>query len=182
VLVAQTLAGAGSPAVVTATGRIGPLRMDVSGRAAIVARFGRPNAERLGTFNGSRRYLALGYSCAARQTDVTWPVAARGPFCRTVFFLDPRDGRLGTFFTTSTQFREEHGVRIGMSTAAAEHQLHRRVYVGCEENISLVKGGHALTVAFAGGRRAQDGHLIGGHVYAFALHGRTHDVDVFDCM
>jgi hypothetical protein len=66
-----------------------------------------------------------------------------------------------------------------MPTATAERLLHKRVDVGCEENIYL---GNSLTIAFVGGQRAQDGHLIGGHVYAFALHGWTHDVGVFDCL
>jgi hypothetical protein len=43
-------------------------------------------------------------------------------------------------------------------------------------------GSASLTVAFSGGRRGRDGSLIGGHVYAFALHGRRHDVGVFDCL
>ena len=101
-----------------------------------------------------------------------------GPYCRTVFFLDARGGRLGTFFTTSRRYRERHGVRIGMPTATAERLLERRVFVGCESNIYL---GH-LTIAFVGGRRGRRGYLIGGHVGAFALHGRRHDVGVFDCL
>jgi hypothetical protein len=161
-----------------ANGRIGALRIDVSTRRQIVAAAGRPDAERVGTFNDSRRYRALGYECSRRRSDVRWPLLARGPFCRTVFFLDPRAGRLGTFFTTSSRFREAHGVRIGMRTASAERLLHRRVYIGCEENIYLP----ALTVAFAGGRRGRGGHLIGGHVYPFAMSGRRHGVGVFDCL
>jgi hypothetical protein len=135
VLVAQTLFSVAPAHVVTAGGRIGPLEIDVSRRAAIVAAAGRPDAERVGSFNLSRRYRALGYGCSTRRSDRTWPLLARGPYCRTVFFLDARGGRLGTFFTTSTRYREEHGVRIGMPTATADRLLHRRVVVGCEENI-----------------------------------------------
>jgi hypothetical protein len=175
----QTLLGMTSTQVVTASGRIGPLRMDLSTRNAIVSVSGRPAAERIGSFSGSRRYRALGYGCSTKNSETSWPLLSHGPYCRTVFFLDPRDGKLGTFFTTSPHYREQHGVTIGMPTATAERLLRKRVYVGCEENIYL---GNSLTIAFAGGHRAQDGHLIGGHVYAFALHGRTHDVGVFDCL
>ena len=174
----QTLISGSGTQVVTASGRIGPLQVDVSRRAAIVAAAGRPDAERIGTFNGSRRYHALGYGCSRKRSDLTWPLLAHGPYCRTVFFLDPRGGRLGTFFTTSSRFREEHGVRIGMPTAMAERLLRRRVFVGCEENLYLRR----LTIAFTGGHRGPRGHLIGGHVEAFALHGLRHDIGVFDCL
>ena len=167
-----------APQLVTASGRIGALRMEVSTRASIIAEHGPPAAERVGRLNGSRRYRALGYGCSTKKSDTTWPLLSRGPYCRTVFFLDPRDGKLGTFFTISPRYREQHGVRIGMPTATAERLLHRRVFVACEENIYI----GSLTIAFAGGHRGHDGHLIGGHVYAFALHGRTHDVGVFDCL
>jgi hypothetical protein len=69
-----------------------------------------------------------------------------------------------------------------MPTATAERLLHRRVVVGCEENIYLGRGDASLTIAFAGGQRGRGGHLVGGHVYAFALDGRRHGVGVFDCL
>lgn len=168
----------GSPTLITSTGRIGELQMDVSMRATIVAAAGRPDAERTGAWNGSRRYRALGFDCSTKRSDRTWPLLAGGPYCRTVFFLDARTGRLGTFFTTSNRYEEAHGVQIGMATATAEQLLRRRVVVGCEANIYS----RSLTIAFAGGRRAQNGYLIGGHVEAFALHGRKDDVGVFDCL
>jgi len=177
-LLTQALAGASATTVVTPTGRIGELRMDVSTRGAIVAAAGRPDAERTGTWNGSRRYRALGYGCSTSRFDAAWPLLARGPYCRTVFFLDTRDGRLGTFYTTSTRYEAQRGVRIGMPTGTAERLLRRRVFVGCEANIYWGN----LTIAFTGGRRARDGHLIGGHVEAFAVHGYRHDVGVFDCL
>jgi hypothetical protein len=177
VLLTQTLIGAAPTQLVTSTGRIGALQMDISTRATIVATAGRPDAERTGTWNGSRRYRALGYDCSTKRSDATWPLLANGPYCRTVFFLDARTGRLGKFFTTSNRYEETHRVRIGMPTATAERLLRRRVLVGCEANIYSGK----LTIAFAGGHRDQSGYLIGGHVEAFALHGRN-DVGVFDCL
>ena len=95
-----------------------------------------------------------------------------------------RTGRLGTFYTSSPRYSESHGVRIGMKTAEAEHLLSERVVVGCEANIYLGKA--PLTIAFTGGapRRTSASsalHLIGGHVYAFALQGRD-SVGIFDCL
>ena len=97
-----------------------------------------------------------------------------------------RTGRLGNFFTESSRYSESHGVRIGMRTARAERLLHQLVYVGCEEDIHL-GGMRGLTVAFTDGkarrmRRSQVLHLIGGHVFAFALHGGRSEVGVFDCL
>ena len=65
--------------------------------------------------------------------------------------------------------------------------LRERVIVGCEANIYPGGREGLLTVAFAGGmpRRARGSsalHLIGGHVYAFALHGGRSDIGIFDCL
>src|SRR5439155_11803434 len=103
------------------------------------------HGDRTAGLTGSRRYRALGYGCSAKRFDASWPLLAGGIYCRTVFFLDARDGRLGTFYTTSKHYEEKHGVRIGMQTATAERLLRRRVVVGCEAN---VYSGN-LTIAFA---------------------------------
>jgi hypothetical protein len=144
-----------------------------------VATLGRPDAERIGTLDGSRRYRALGYACSAKQTGDAWPLLRGGPYCQTVFFLSPRDRRVRDFYTHSVHYRLANGVRIGMATASAERLLHRRVTVGCEANIYL----GALTVAFNGGHRDAHGHLVGGRVFAFTLHSlRGRDLGIFDCL
>src|SRR5438876_10425274 len=84
-----------APQPVTASGRIGALRMEVSTCASIIAENGPPAADRVGRFNGSSRYRALGYGCSTKKSDTAWPLLSRGPYCRTLFFLDPRDGKLG---------------------------------------------------------------------------------------
>jgi hypothetical protein len=178
-VVVAALFAASAPVVLTSEGKIGVMHIDVSTRAAIVAVRGQPNAERVGRWSGSLRYRALGYGCSMRRENDGWPLLAGGPYCRTVFFVAARDGRLRDFYTSSSRYLAEDGVRVGMATATAERLLHRRVVVGCEANLSI---GSSLTVAFAGGRRGQDGHLEGGHVYAFVLHSRTHDLGIFDCL
>lgn len=181
IVVVTTVMAASPPVPVTRSGRIGDLQIDASTRAAIVASRGQPDAERIGSWAGSSRYRALGYGCSTRRrTGFDWPLLTGGPYCRTVFFLGARDRRLRDFSTTSPRYVAENGVRIGMSTAAAERLLHRRVFVGCEANLSI--GNLPLTIAFAGGRRGADGHLVGGYVAAFVLHSRSRDLGIFDCL
>jgi hypothetical protein len=163
--------------------------MDRSSRADVIAVAGRPDAELRGVEFDSTPYTALGYRCSARLKDEEFPVletpqsGRHGPSCNTVFWINRRTGRLGDFYTSSGRYTESHGVRIGMPTARAEHFVHKLVYVGCEENIHL--GG--LTIAFAGGsprklRSSAGLHLVGGHVFAFALHGGRSDIGIFDCL
>jgi hypothetical protein len=176
--------GQKSTAVLTATGRIGPLQMDRSTRADVIAFAGRPDAEGRGRYSSFSPYRVLGYDCTTVR-DRGFPLDNR-MWCKTVFFVNQRTGRLGNFFTESSDFSERHGVRIGMETAKAERLLHQIVYVGCEADIHL--GGRlGLTFAFTGGaprKLANSGglQLVGGHVYAFALHGGRSELGVFDCL
>jgi hypothetical protein len=161
--------------------------MDHSRRSDVVAFAGSPGAERRDHYDGAPPYRALGYGCSITFRDPEFPLGNHGPYCRTVYWLNLRTGRLGDFYTTSPRYHESHGVRIGMPTAKAEHLVHKLVYVGCEENIYLGTGGSSLTIAFGGGsphkvRGSGALHLVGGHVYAFALHGYRSDVGVFDCL
>lgn len=171
-------------AVVTATGRIGPLHLDRSDRAAVVAFAGRPDAERRAEASGGYApYEALGYGCATTAVPLVTALAAGGPYCRTVFFVNRQSGRLETFFTTAARYSEGHGVRIGMPTAVAERLLRRRLVEGCETNLYLSSARASLTIAFTGGVvRRKTLHVIGGHVYAFVLHSHRSDAGVFDCL
>ena len=158
--------------------------MDVSSRADVIAFAGPPNAERQGHYASFSPYHVLGYDCSKKR-DYGWPLDNQ-TWCKTVFFINRRTGRLGNFYTQSSRYYGRHEVRIGMRTAKAESRLHQLVVVGCEENIYL--GGHTgLTVAFTGGvpRRMRGSnrlHLVGGHVYAFALHGGRSELGVLDCL
>jgi hypothetical protein len=186
-LLAACSSGATTARVISVDGRIGPLRIDHSDAAAVIAFAGRPDAERRGREFDSRRYRALGYGCAKIPSDVVFPIVPGGPYCRTIFYINPRTDTLATFFTTSPRYSEDHGVRIGMRTADAERLLHRRLYAGCEEDIHLGSPTATLTIAFLGGvarkEPASSGlHVTGGRVYALVLHSHTEDVGVFDCM
>lgn len=168
------------------SGRLGPLRMDVSKRAAVIAFAGPPDAERRGRSMAaaapSALYDGLGYRCGRTTDPDAFPVVGDGPLCRTVFFIDARSGRLGAFYTDDPRYRESHGVRIGMRTTKAERLLHRRLHVGCETAIYLRSGRATLTVAFTGGVVRRDGTVAGGHVDAFMLHGLRHDPGVVECL
>jgi hypothetical protein len=178
---------ASSAPVVGVSGRVGPLRVDVSDRRAVVAFAGPPTAERRGRSPAapfrSAPYDALGYGCSRRAGPDTFPlVRAGGPACRTVFFLDARSGRLGTFYTVDPRYRLSRGVRVGMPTREAERLLRLRVHVACVAAIYLTSGRATLTVLFSGGALHRDGTMSGGHVDALVLHALRHDPGVFECM
>jgi hypothetical protein len=164
--------------VVRATGQIGPLHMDTSDEAAVIAFAGKPDATVAGGAPGYPRYRALGYDCTGKGFDGEAPIVGR---CQTVFFFDRRARRLETFSTSSPQYSEGHGVRIGMKQADAERLLHQRLSVGCTTALHVGGPTGSLSVDFAGGviRRTS---ISGAHVDAFVLHGHRRDAGVFDCL
>jgi hypothetical protein len=169
-------------AVVTSSGRIGPLHVDRSDRAAVIAFAGRPDSEGPGQEFDSPRYYALGYSCAKKSALDRFPITAGGPNCRTIFFFQREAGKLASFFTSERRYSEAHGVRVGMASAVAERLLHKRLFEGCETNIYLSSPTGSLTIAFAGGKAGGKLHVTGARVYAFVAHGSRGDVGVWDCM
>jgi hypothetical protein len=55
--------------------------------------------------------------------------------------------------------------------------------LGCEADLHL----GALTIALTGGStrkltRSRGLHLVGGHVYAFAVEGSRNAIGIFDCL
>jgi hypothetical protein len=181
---------ANAPVTVGSDGRIGPLRVDVSERSAIIAFAGRPDAERRGRNTvaspfGSARYDALGYGCGRHAGPEALPLVQPRPSakCRTVFFIEARSGRLGLFYTIDPKYRERHGVRVGMPTAEAEKLLGRRLRIGCIATIEFYGPKASLYVSF-GGRMVsrRNATVRGGHVDALVLHGIRHDVGLFECL
>jgi hypothetical protein len=174
--------GSGSTHVVRATGQIGPLHVDRSDSAAVVAFAGKPDATRVGTEGGGYRpYRALGYDCERKEFDGGWPLVRRGPWCRTVFFLDKRTGKLETFYTASADYADGHGLRVGMKQADAERRLHRHLTVGCTAAWHFEGPTGFLSVVFAGG--TLNGTAVkGAHVDAFVVHSKRRDAGVFDCI
>jgi hypothetical protein len=164
--------------LVSVDGRIGPLHVDRSDRADVVRFAGRPDAERTGR-NNSVSYRALGYDCGAPSG--TFRFGLSGAYCRTVFFLAGKGDKLRVFFTSSPEYAETDGVRIGMKQAAAERLLHQRLIVGCTTALHFTSPTGALSISFGGGRDAGT-KVTGAHVDAFVLHGTGIDPDIFDCL
>jgi len=168
--------------VVSLDGRIGPLQLDVSDRAAVVAFAGKPQLEASGHMTLSAPYDALGYGCSRRTPPGSFPLAPEKPFCRTIFWINARTGRLETFFSGDPRYSETHGVRAGTVTAVAERLLRKRVLAGCEANLYFTSPQADLTVVFAGGHVLNPSRrLVGGRVVALVLHSKRSDPGVFDC-
>jgi hypothetical protein len=167
---------------VSVAGRVGPLRVDVSRRSAVVAFAGRPDAEQVGRSGDSERYDALGYDCGSNAGPQGIPLVKRRPRCRTVFFVEARTGIFGLFYTADPRYREAHGVRVGMPQRTAERLLGRRLHGGCGENIFLQSPRALLTVSFTGHTVDSKGQLVRGHVAELVLHGLHHNPGVFECV
>jgi hypothetical protein len=166
--------------VIGVDGSVGPLRLDRSDRAQVIAYAGKPDAD-LHSRGDAARYEVLGYGC---------PRHVRSPLdslidCRTGFYLVR--GKLGLFFTlTRKPYSESRGVAIGTPTARAERLLHRKVYLGpmCGPRLELLSKTAKLAIFFSGGN-SNDFHpgalLHGGHVNSFYLHSKDRDPGVTDC-
>jgi hypothetical protein len=164
---------------VRVTGQIGPLHMGSSDRAAVVAFAGKPDSTTTGTAPGAYApYRALGYECAGKGFAAEVQIVRR---CRTVFFFDRRTGKLETFSTSSPQYSEGHGVRIGMKQAEAEQRLHERLTIGCTAALHFESTTGSLSIDFAGGV-SRGTSIKGAHVDAFVVHGKRRDAGVFDCL
>ncbi len=182
---AVAVAGCGSHSsssthVVRVNGEIGPVHVDRSDRAAVVAFAGQPDAVVAGRAPGYFPYRALGYDCAPRLNGGV-QLARHAPVCRTAFFFDGRTGKLETFYTASPEYAEGHGVRIGMTQARAERLLRRRLTVGCATSLYFESPTGSLSIDFNGG--TEHGTAIkGARVDAFVVHGHRRDAGIFDCL
>lgn len=115
----------GGSGVVTAGGRIGPPRIDVSTRAAIVAFAGKPDVAVTGksSWPGVPQYHALAYGCSRTKTGGLDRLENRS--CRTVYYVNAHTARLAAFYTTSPGFRTPDGIRPGMAQSVADRIAHQ---------------------------------------------------------
>jgi len=180
---------AGRRILVSPTGRVGPLNMDTSDRADVIAFAGNPESERRGSYYRTAPFDALGYGCRGRRA--TDPIGF--PTCQTVFYLDSHSGKLELFFTTDDRYAERHNIRVGTPTAVAERALHERVFVGCDALLFVKTKTAFLVTRFEGGktvrsvdvragRRHHDLHLVGGQVGFLVVHSQRHNPGVLDCI
>jgi hypothetical protein len=161
-------------------GAIGPLQMNRSSRAQVIAWAGEPNVDRVGRYVSAPRYEVLGYDCKpGAGTEKYWSSYVIA--CQTAFYVV--DGKLSLFFTYDPRFREATGLGVGTPTKRAELLLHRKAIAGCTEAIGLPGKRTSLTVSVDSNRIRTVGSLnyvLGGHVDGFFLHGQR-DPGVTDC-
>jgi hypothetical protein len=172
----------------TPGGRIGPLRIDRSGRAAVVGFAGQPDAEAYGS-EGGDGWDALGYKCTEHppRHGFMAPLGGGPPYryCRTVYYVANETGRLATFATNERRFRTGHGIHVGMRTRRAARRAHRPATAGCAEAIYLMTRRAQLSIALLGARAVERGHrflAVGGHVGALVLSSQHTYLNVFDCL
>ena len=159
--------------VVSATGRIGPLRVDESDRAAVISFAGGPESERHGRYVDFPPFDALGYGCRGKKaTD-----EAGIPRCKTVFYFDSRSGELELLYTEDNRYVEAHGVHAGTRTLAAERQLHRRAFEGCFSGFRFETRTGFLVMWLEGGKT-----LKGDHVGFLVVHSKRLNPGVLDCI
>jgi hypothetical protein len=165
--------------VVTPTGQVGPLRIDRSNRAQVIAFAGRPESERRGRYSDYPPFDALGYGCHGKTAT-----SADGiPRCKTVFYLDVRSGKLALLITADDRYVAPRGIHIGMPTATVERLVHRRVVVGCESDLVFTTRTGYLVIGLTGGTTPGPGlHLVGGRVTFVVVHSQRRNPGVLDCI
>jgi hypothetical protein len=159
--------GSNHSVLVTPAGKIGPLRVDESTRADVIAFAGKPESERRGRYDDYPPFDALGYGCNGRRAATKDGV----PGCETVFYLDAKSGRLAILNTGEPRYVESHGVGAGTTTQVAERRLHARVRVGCADSIRLTTRAGFLFLWF-----------YRGHVREVIVHSSHLNPGVLDCV
>ena len=157
--------------VITVGGRIGPLQIDKSGRAEVLAYAGKPDAEVKERVLGFPAYDALGYECSTKEAADNLSMGNDGPFCRTIFIVDISSHKLEDFFTSDARYQEDRGVRIGTPAAAAQRLLHTTIDHKCLSVLKVESGKALLRISFTGGKAD-----------AFALHSPNRTSGLFHCM
>jgi hypothetical protein len=187
---AASTAPASSTRTITATGRIGSLRLGSSTQEAILTALGAPEGEAEGTFGDPNEpdYRGLGYECTPQPGGERRPVGSRGPpYCRTVYYLDTATGVLGGFWTISTQYATNHGTRVGTSEQVAVMREHHPATIGCLSGIGEISRGVLLDIEILGGkiepaaRPDEADHIVGGRVNNIAMESRRDPVGVLFC-
>ena len=113
--------------VVTPT-QIGPLQLGVATEADVRAHLGTPEATSLGNFGvGLPNFRALGYNCSTVPmpggiTLHPYESPLRGPYCRTIYYLNINTGTLAGFNTTTTQYTTARGTTVGMTMDGAQRR------------------------------------------------------------
>jgi hypothetical protein len=168
--------GSGSSAEITlANDRVGPLRINQSDRAHVVALAGKPMSEFHGQLYrglGLPRVDELDYGCHRGRKSPAGPL--RSDDCTTTFWLDARTGKLVDFLTRDPRYATAGGVHVGTSTTAAEQATHKTAGGGCG-GPSLPLGHRiafsGLVLWIVGSHSGPKARVIGGHIDSIWLVG-----------
>jgi hypothetical protein len=169
-LLSGSAGAAGGSGKVAVTGQIGPLQIDKSDRAAIIAFAGTADLEVRQRVLGFPSYDALGYDCSATESANNFPIGNSGPYCVTIFFTDIASHSLEDFVSSSTAYHESHGIRIGTSVADAQRLLHRQVSRSCGVVLKVDGATANLRVNFTN-----------GHADTLVLHSLKRTAGLFNC-
>lgn len=194
-----------SPLVqITNTGGIGPLSVGASTHSEIVAFAGQPEADAQGAERSEHPYEALGYNCipgmsnhpdlsrieltssTPTEEDISGvPTQA----CLTVFYIDESKSALAVFATTSSSYRENNGLRVGLATQTADRRAHTRAIGGCLDAFSFRTRHASLTALIDGGKDVPHRHngnteliVKGGHISEIVITAATDELGLFDCI
>jgi hypothetical protein len=128
----------GGAGLVSASGAVGPLRIDHSTPVQIQAFAGAAEYIGAGRFrpliHEFAPFIAFGYGCRHVRSGgiptMTFDRKTGAPGdshvdCRTVYFVNQRTGSFAGFSTTSRRFHTAAGVRPGTSLADAKRREHR---------------------------------------------------------
>jgi hypothetical protein len=169
--------------VVSPEGRIGKLRVDVSTRADIRRLAGAPNFIGEGaTSHGSfepPRYEILGYVCSrSRERGRGLDPGGGQPahlFCRTVYFINAKTGKLVSFWTDSKTFRTAKGSRPGMRESVVDRLERSHPYIHALTGFERRTRAATLFVENAGckpGANLNASPCLGGRVRTLILEGQ----------
>jgi hypothetical protein len=178
------LGGAG---VVSATGSVGPLRIDRSTPAQIEAFAGPPEYTGTGRFRPLIRefppFVAFGYRChrvliggiPTMSVDKSTGMPGDSHVdCRIIYWVNSKTGRLAGFSTDSRRFHTPAGVRPGTSLAAAKRREHRPTLMDSPSALHVATANADLLIYATIVTPKHGGWQVGKTVAALALESKHH--------
>jgi hypothetical protein len=165
---------------VSPVGRIGDLWIGRSSAATIRRLMGAPEFIGRGKAGANLgvTYKALAYSCALGSGGVGLDPGGVRPSnrrCRTVFYLDPKSGKLAGFWTEARQFQTIMGTEPGMREELADRLEGAHPHVGALTGIERTTRGATLFIENKGckpGPNLNASPCLGGRARALILEGR----------
>jgi hypothetical protein len=175
-----TPANTGDTWTVSPAGRIADLWIGRSTIRGIRRQIGTPDYVGRGkaSANFGQVYQAVAYACSLRAGGTGLDPGGAHPShrrCRTVFFLDPKTGKLAGLWTDSKHFQTDKGVEPGMSQDVADRLQGTHPHVGALTGINVATPAATLFIENSGckpGGNLNAGPCLGGHVRALIIEGR----------